>query len=72
MRASGRNPFVRSVSVRSDTSEEEEEKERESEVSTEEESRVTGRERERERNGECTAPANCRQGDGDTGKIELK
>ena len=31
MRASGRNPFVRSVSVRSDTSEEEEEKERERE-----------------------------------------
>lgn len=25
-----------------------------------------------ERNRECTAPANCRQGDGDTGKIELK
>ena len=27
---------------------------------------------DRERNRECTAPANCRQGDGDTGKIELK
>jgi len=30
------------------------------------------REREREREEVCAAPANCRQGDGDTGKIELK
>lgn len=33
------------------------------------------REREkrgREREEDCAAPANCRQGDGDTGKIELK
>lgn len=26
----------------------------------------------RERGEDCAAPANCRQGDGDTGKIELK
>jgi len=30
-----------------------------------------GKERERGKE-DCAAPANCRQGDGDTGKIELK
>lgn len=29
-------------------------------------------EKEGEREEDCAAPANCRQGDGDTGKIELK
>jgi len=34
--------------------------------------RQEGDREERKREEDCAAPANCRQGDGDTGKIELK